>query len=54
MKELLNEIKEVLKKINECCIKISEQKKLNCKFEKLEFLEKEGFYKQYTNTKFTE
>jgi hypothetical protein len=53
MKELSNEIKEVLKNINICCIKISEQKKLNCKFEKLEFLEKEGFYKQYPNTKFT-
>ena len=54
MKELSNEIKENLKNINICCIKILEQKKLNCKFEKINFLEKEGFYKQYPNTKFTE
>lgn len=54
MKELSNEMKEVLKNINICCIKISEQKNLNCKFKKLEFLEKEGFYKEYQNTKFIE
>lgn len=53
MKELSNELKDILKKINECCIKISEQKNLNCTFEKLDFLEKEGFYEQYPNTKFT-
>jgi hypothetical protein len=54
MKELSNELKEVLKNINICCIKISEQKNLNCKFKKIEFLEKEGFYKEYQNTKFIE
>ena len=52
MKELSNEIKEVLKNINECCIKISETKKLNCKFKKLDFLEKEKFYENYPNTDF--
>ena len=42
MKELSNDIKEVLKKINECCIKISEKNNLNCTFKKIDFLEKEN------------
>ena len=53
-KELPSELKETLKKINECCIKISEQNNLNCTFEKIYFLKKEEFYEKYPNTKFTE
>lgn len=54
MNELSNELKETLKKINECCIKLSETKNLNLELKKLDFLEKEGFYQKYQNTKFTE
>jgi hypothetical protein len=54
MKELSNDIKEVLKKINECCIKLSETKNFGCKFKKIDFLEKEKFYENYQNTKFIE
>lgn len=54
MNELSNELKETLKKINECCIKLSETKNLNLELKKLDFLEKEGFYQKYKNTKFTE
>jgi hypothetical protein len=54
MKELSNDIKEVLKKINECCIKLSETKKLDCKFKKIDFLKKNGFYNDYKYTKFIE
>jgi hypothetical protein len=52
MKELSQEMKELLKNINICCIKISEKENLNCKFNKLEFLEKENFYDDYPNTDF--
>lgn len=52
MKELSPEMKELLKNINICCIKISEKENLNCKFKKLEFLEKENFYDDYPNTDF--
>jgi len=52
MKELSEEMKELLKSINKCCIKISEKENLNCKFKKLEFLEKEKFYDDYPNTDF--
>ena len=52
MKELSEEMKELLKNINKCCIKISEKENLNCKFKKLEFLEKEKFYDDYPNTDF--
>ena len=52
MKELDNDMKELLKKINLCCIKINEQKNLNCTFNKLNFLESELFYDQFPNTQF--
>ena len=52
MKELSSDMKELLRNINECCIKINEQKNLNCSFKKLDFLEKDGFYNAYPNTKF--
>lgn len=52
MKELDNDMKELLKNMNLCCIKINELKNLNCTFNKLDFLEKESFYKQFPNTKF--
>ena len=52
MKELSSDMKELLRNINECCIKINEQKKLNCSFKKLDFLEKDGFYNAFPNTKF--
>jgi hypothetical protein len=51
-KELDNNMKELLKNMNLCCIKINEQKNLNCTFNKLDFLEKESFYDQFPNTKF--
>lgn len=52
MKQLDNDMKELLKNMNLCCIKINEQKNLNCTFNKLNFLEKESFYEQFPNTKF--
>ena len=52
VKELDNDMKELLKNINLCCVKINEQKNLNCTFNKLEFLEKEAFYDAFPNTKF--
>ena len=52
MKELDNNMKEILTKINLFCIKINEQKNLNCTFNKLDFLENEAFYEQFPNTKF--
>jgi len=45
-------MKELLKNINLCCLKINEQKNLNCTFNKLDFLEKEAFYDAFPNTKF--
>lgn len=52
MKELSSDMKDLLRNINECCIKINEQKNLNCSFKKLDFLEKDGFYNAFPNTKF--
>ena len=52
--ELSHEMKELLKNINQCCIKISEKNNLNTTFKKIDFLEKEGFYDNYKNTKFIE
>ena len=52
MKELDKDMKELLKSINLCCIKINEQKNLNCTFNKIDFLEKESFYDKFPNTKF--
>lgn len=43
-KELSEDMKNLLRSINECCKKINEEKGLNCKFKRIEFLEKEGFY----------
>ena len=52
IKELDNDMKELLKNINLCCLKINEQKNFNCTFNKLDFLEKEAFYDTFPNTKF--
>lgn len=52
MKELSSDMKDLLRNINECCIKINEQKNLNCSFKKLDFLEKDGFYNAFPDTKF--
>ena len=52
MKELDKDLKDLLKNINLCCIKINEQKNLNCTFNKIDFLEKESFYDDFPNTKF--
>ena len=52
--ELNNEMKELLKNINICCINISEKNKLNCEFKKLDFLKNTNFYNNYPNTKFIE
>jgi hypothetical protein len=45
-------MKELLRNINLCCVKINEQKNLNCTFKKLDFLDKEAFYDNFPNTKF--
>ena len=52
MKELSDDMKNLLRNINECCIKINEKKNLNCSFKKLDFLENDGFYNSFPNTKF--
>jgi hypothetical protein len=52
VKELDDDMKELLKNINLCCLKINEQNNLNCTFNKLEFLEKDAFYDAFPNTKF--
>jgi hypothetical protein len=52
IKELDADMKELLKNINLCCIKINEKKNLNCTFNKLDFLEKESFYDKFPNTNF--
>jgi hypothetical protein len=52
MTELDTNMKELLKNINLCCIKINEQNNLNCTFNKIDFLEKESFYDKFPNTKF--
>ena len=44
IKELDDDMKDLLRNINLCCMKINEKKNLNCTFKKLDFLEKEGFY----------
>uniref|UniRef100_A0A6C0LEE9 Uncharacterized protein n=1 Tax=viral metagenome TaxID=1070528 RepID=A0A6C0LEE9_9ZZZZ len=44
IKDLDDDLKNLLRHINECCMKINEQQNLNCTFKKIEFLEKEGFY----------
>lgn len=36
--------KNILRNINRLCMIIDKQKGLNCEFNKIEFLEKEGFY----------
>jgi len=54
MNDLDNNIKELLKKINICCIKINEKENLNIKFKKLDFLKKENFYEKFNNNLFIE
>lgn len=49
VKELDDTMKDLLRNINLCCMKINEQKNLNCKFKKLDFLEAEGFYDDKKN-----
>jgi hypothetical protein len=43
-KELDDTMKDLLRNINRCCMKINEQQNLNCTFKKLDFLVAEGFY----------
>ena len=52
MKELSSDMKNLIENINKCCLKINEQKKLDCTFNKIEFLENKGFYYDYPSTKF--
>ena len=52
MKELDNNLKKLLKNINECCIKIIEKDNLKCKLKKIDFLEKERFYDKYSEELF--
>ena len=47
MKELDNNIQNTLEKINEICIKIAIKDDLNVKFNKLDFLDQNGFYNKY-------
>jgi hypothetical protein len=54
MKDLDDDMKDLLRNINLCCVKINEQKNLNCTFKKVDFLEKEAFYDNFPNTKFDE
>jgi hypothetical protein len=54
MFDLQDDMKDLLRNINLCCIKINEQKNLNCSFTKLDFLEKEAFYENFPNTNFYE
>jgi hypothetical protein len=49
VKELDDTMKDLLRNINLCCMKISEQQNLNCEFKKLDFLEAEGFYDDKKN-----
>lgn len=46
-KELDSHTMELLKNINECCIKIAINKNLNCKFKKLDSLKNTDFYNNY-------
>jgi hypothetical protein len=48
MKELNQEQKDLLEKINKCCIEIAKKNNYNIKFDKIEFLEKKGFYDYYS------
>lgn len=50
VKELDDTMKDLLRNINRCCMKISEQQNLNCTFKKLDFLEAEGFYDEEAAT----
>lgn len=43
--ELPDDMKETIKNLNECLIKIAENSNLTNSLEKIDFLEKEGFYK---------
>ena len=54
MKDLDDDMKDLLRNINLCCLKINEQKNLNCAFKKVDFLDKEAFYDNFPNTKFDE
>lgn len=48
MKELNQDQKYLLEKINKCCIEIAKKNNYNIKFDKIEFLEKKGFYENYS------
>tara|TARA_B110000259_G_C13705257_1_gene278091 strand:- start:56 stop:220 length:165 start_codon:yes stop_codon:yes gene_type:complete len=52
MKELTCEHKELLEKINKCCIEIAKKNNYNIKFDKIQFLEKKGFYENYSKDLF--
>ena len=43
MKELTQDQKDLLEKINKCCIEIAKKNNYNIKFDKIEFLEKKDF-----------
>lgn len=52
MKELNNDMIMLLKKINECCIKIVEKENLNCKLKKIDCLKRTDFYNNYNSNLF--
>jgi hypothetical protein len=51
-KKLSKSMKNVLRNINECLCKIAKQNNMNHSLEKIEFLEKEGFYNDYPDNLF--
>lgn len=46
-KKIPEELQEVMENINRTCIAIANRDKLDIKFNKLDFLEKKGFYDKY-------
>jgi len=50
--ELSQEKKDLLEKINKCCIEIAKKNNYNIKIDKIKFLEKKGFYKDYSTNLF--
>ena len=53
-KKLPNYFKDLFEKINTYRFKIAEQKILNCKFKKIDFLKDNNFYNKFSNNKFIE
>ena len=48
MKELTQDQKDLLEKINKCCIEIAKKNNYNIKFDKNRIFRKKGFYNDYS------